>query len=157
MIDFQRGFTHRETLNPWFTPIGAKKIWMHASKSHPKKYVEATWIFRSAKLHRKGTWKWRGNSSKFGLRRIDVIPSSNRLEVPVGQPLYCKFNLRGSGSEWLGWMRCRPDACSSHFVIDASEEYLKSFSLYLNQELYPNNPWYFSIRFVSACDSFFSC
>ena len=42
-----------------------------------------TWTFRSAKLHRKSKWKQRGNSSKFGLRRIDVISTSNQ-RVPVG-------------------------------------------------------------------------
>ena len=47
------------------------------AKLHRKKYVETTWIFRPSKSHRKGTWKWRGNSSKFGLRRIDVISTSN--------------------------------------------------------------------------------
>ena len=42
------------------------------AKLHRKKYVETTWIFRRSKLHRKSTRKWRGNSSKFDLRRIDV-------------------------------------------------------------------------------------
>ena len=53
------------------------------SKLHRKKYVETTRIFRLAKLHRKSTWKWRGNSSRFGLRRIDVISTLNR----------CRFDL----------------------------------------------------------------
>ena len=56
-------------------------------KLHRKKYVETTWIFRSAKLHRKSTWKRRGNSSKFGLRRIDVISTSNRRRFDVVCPL----------------------------------------------------------------------
>ena len=43
-----------------------------------KKYVETRWIFWSAKLHRKSTWKWRQNSSKIGLQLIDVISMSNR-------------------------------------------------------------------------------
>ena len=57
------------------------------SKLHGKKCVETTWIFRSAKLHRKSTWKRRGNSSKFGLRRIDVISTSNRRRFDVVCPL----------------------------------------------------------------------
>ena len=56
-----------------------------------EKYVETTWIFRSAKLHRKSTWKWRGNSSKFDLRRIDVIPTSNRRGFDVVCPLGCLY------------------------------------------------------------------
>ena len=46
---------------------------LRPSKLHQKKYVETTRIFQSTKLHRKCTWKWRGNSSKFGLQLIDVI------------------------------------------------------------------------------------
>ena len=46
--------------------------------------METTWIFRSVKLHQKSTWKRRGNSSKFGLGRIDVIFTWNR---EVGCPL----------------------------------------------------------------------
>ena len=46
------------------------------SKWRRQKYVEKTWIFRSVKLPRKSLWKWRGNSSKFGLGRIDVISTS---------------------------------------------------------------------------------
>ena len=59
------------------------------SKLRRKRYVETMWIFRSAKLHWKSTWKWRWNSSKFGLHRIDVgstwcaryvTPAQRRLE-----------------------------------------------------------------------------
>ena len=57
------------------------------AKLHRKKYVEITWIFRRSKLHRKSTRKWRGNSSKFGLRRIDVISTSNRCGLDVVCPL----------------------------------------------------------------------
>ena len=57
------------------------------SKLHRKKYVETTWIFRSAKLHRKNTWKRRGNSSKFGLRCIDVISTSNQRRFDMVCPL----------------------------------------------------------------------
>ena len=52
-----------------------------------KKYVESTWIFRPSKLHRKSTWNRRGNSSKFGLRRIDVISTSNPRRFDVVCPL----------------------------------------------------------------------
>ena len=49
-----------------------------------RKYVEMTWIFWSAKLQWKSTWKWRGNLSKFGPPRIDVILALNRLRFDVG-------------------------------------------------------------------------
>ena len=54
------------------------------SKLHRKKYVETTWIFDHQNYIDKSTWKWRGNLSKFGLRRIEVISMSNRhrREVP---------------------------------------------------------------------------
>ena len=60
------------------------------AKLHRKKYVETTWIFRPSKLHRKSTWKWRGNSSKFGLRCIDVISTSNRrgFDMEGGHEVY---------------------------------------------------------------------
>ena len=54
---------------------------------------ETTWIFRSAKLHRKSTWKRRGNSSKFGLRRIDITSTSNRRRFDVACPLGCVLQL----------------------------------------------------------------
>ena len=41
-----------------------------SSKITPKKVRGTTRIFRAAKLNRKSTWKGRGNSSIFGLRRI---------------------------------------------------------------------------------------
>ena len=53
------------------------------AKFHRKKYEEPTQIFQSAKLYRKSTWKWRGNSSKFDLRRIDAISTWIRRGVPV--------------------------------------------------------------------------
>ena len=37
--------------------------------------------FLITKSHRKSTWKWHGNSPKFGLRRIDVISKWNRLDL----------------------------------------------------------------------------
>ena len=62
------------------------------SKLHRKEYVETMWIFRPSKLHWKSTPKWRGNSSKFGLRRTDVIPTSNRRGFDVVCPLgYCHY------------------------------------------------------------------
>ena len=48
------------------------------SNLHRKRYVQITWIFQPSKLHRKRTRKWGGSSSKFGLRRIDVISTSTR-------------------------------------------------------------------------------
>ena len=48
------------------------------AKLRQKKYVERTWIFRLTKLHQRSMWKWRANSSKFGLSNIDVISTSNR-------------------------------------------------------------------------------
>ena len=53
------------------------------AKLRQKQYVETMWIFQSATLHQKSTWKWRGNLSKFGLRRIDVISTSNRRRSDV--------------------------------------------------------------------------
>ena len=58
-----------------------------------KKYVGTTWNFRPAKLHRKSTWKRRGNSSKFGLRRIDITSTSNRRRFDVACPLGCVLQL----------------------------------------------------------------
>ena len=69
-------------------------------KLHRKRYVETTWIFRPAKLHRKSTRKWRGNSSKFGLRRIDVISTSNRLGFDVVCPL---GNIKKNGNKCFLW------------------------------------------------------
>ena len=54
-------------------------IWIFRPvKVRRKKCVETTCIFRSSKLNRKSTCKRRGNLSKFGLRRIHVISTSNR-------------------------------------------------------------------------------
>ena len=57
------------------------------SKLHRKRCVESTWIFRPSKSHRKSTRKWSGNSSKFGLQRIDVISTSNPRRFDVVCPL----------------------------------------------------------------------
>ena len=54
-----------------------------SSKLHRKKYVETTWIFRPLKLRRKSMWKRRGNSAKFGHRRIDVISTLNLRRFDV--------------------------------------------------------------------------
>ena len=83
--------TSKKESTPWISwqkKLHRKKYvetrWIfQPSKLNRKKYVETTWIFRSAKLHRKSKWNQRGNSSKFGLRRIDVISTSNQ-RVPVG-------------------------------------------------------------------------
>ena len=67
-------------------------MWIfHPSKLHQRKYVETMWIFRPAKSHRKSKRKWRGNSSKFGLRRIDVTSKSNWHGFDVVCPLGDKF------------------------------------------------------------------
>ena len=52
-----------------------------------KVYLETTWIFRSAKLHRKSTWGWPGNSSNIELRRIDVMSTSNPRRFDMESPL----------------------------------------------------------------------
>ena len=63
------------------------------SKLHRKKYMESTWIFRPSKLHQKSTWNRRGNSSKFGLPRIDVISTSNPRRFDVVCPLGVPYML----------------------------------------------------------------
>ena len=54
---------------------------------HPNCIGKSTWKQRGFFYHRncieKSTWKWRGNSLKFGLRRIDVISTSNRCELDM--------------------------------------------------------------------------
>ena len=91
----------------------------YLSKFSWKKYVETTWIFRPSKLHRKKyveitwisrsfsdfstskiMWKWHWNSSKFGLRRIDVVSTSNRRRFDVVCLLrnfyeICKYAING--------------------------------------------------------------
>ena len=77
------------------------------SKLHREKYVETTWIFRPPKLHRKSTRKWSGNSSKFGLRRIDVISTSNWCWFDVKCPLgtrYRIFQRQRNQLEQLFWI-----------------------------------------------------
>ena len=59
------------------------------SKLHRKKHLETTWIFQPSKLRRKSTWKWRGNLSKFGLWRINVISTWN----PPGFDVECPLGL----------------------------------------------------------------
>ena len=71
------------------------------AKLHRKKYVETTWIFRPSKLHRKSTRKWRGNSSKFGLWRVDVIFTSNRRGFDVVYPLDCPLDRNCLGKELI--------------------------------------------------------
>ena len=65
-----------------------------------KRYVEKTRIFRSSKLHRKSKRKWRGKSSKFGIRRIDIMSTSNRR----GFDVVCSL---GRTSFWLSYGTCR--------------------------------------------------
>ena len=78
--------------------ITSKNVWgknmeLRPAKLYLKKYVEKTWIFWSVKLHRKGTWKWRGNSSKFCHRHIDVILIRRRLGYSL-----CRFKNLGIDS-----------------------------------------------------------
>ena len=79
-------------------------------KLHRKNYVETTWIFQPSKLHRKSTRKWRGNSWKFDLRRIDVISMSNwhgfNVVCPLGMGLartlsFSKFSFRKAKVIWM--------------------------------------------------------
>ena len=49
--------------------------------------VGTTSTFRSPKLHQKSTWKWRRDSSKFGLPRIDVQSTLNRRQFDVEHQL----------------------------------------------------------------------
>ena len=70
----------------WKTYVETTWIFRSA-KLRGKKYVKTTWIFRSAKLHWKSSWKWRRNSSKFVLQRIDVISTLNRRGFDVVCPL----------------------------------------------------------------------
>ena len=82
-------------------------------KLHRKKYVETTWVFRPSKLHRQSTRKWRGNSSKFGLRRIDVISTLNGRGFDVVCPLetfkhshfcYNKTLVLAGGKRFYYWL-----------------------------------------------------
>ena len=66
-----------------------------------KKYVETPWISRLSKLHRKSTRKWRGNWSKFGLRRIDVIP--------VDSTWCARWETTGANQNFI--TRCRDFSC----------------------------------------------
>ena len=65
------------------------------SSLHWKMYVKTTWIFRSGRLHQKTTRKWRGNSSKFSLWRIDVISPWNRRRFDPACPLGYLKHMRG--------------------------------------------------------------
>ena len=58
-----------------------------SSKLRRRKYDKSTSIFHPSELHRKNTSKWRGNSSIFYPRRIDVILLSNRRRFDVVCPL----------------------------------------------------------------------
>ena len=83
----------------WPSKLHRKKyvettLFFRPSKLHRKKYVETTWNFRPSKLRQKITWKWRGNSSKFGrILRIHVISTSKwrrfNVECPLGFCMPC--------------------------------------------------------------------
>ena len=83
------------------------------AKLQRKKYVETKWIFRPSKLHRQSTRKWRGNLSKFGLRRIDVISTLNGRGFDVVCPLgtfkhshfyYNKTLVLAGGKRFHRWL-----------------------------------------------------
>ena len=61
---------------------------------HRKKYAKTTWIFRPSKSHRKSTQKWRGNLSKFGIWRIDVVSTLIRRGFDVVCPLGSSYKQR---------------------------------------------------------------
>ena len=63
-------------------------------KLHQKKYAETTCIFRPSKSHRKSTRKWRGNLSKFGIWRMNVISTPNRRGFDVVCPLCSSYKQR---------------------------------------------------------------
>ena len=75
------------TIEMTSTKVRGNNVDFLISEITSKKYVEITWVFRPSKLHRKRTRKWRGNSSKSGLRRIDVISTSNQRGFDVLCPL----------------------------------------------------------------------
>ena len=74
------------------------------------------WIFQSAKLHRKSTWKWRGNSSKICLWRINVILVES-TSIPRGV-------LIGSDQLWnIGkcWCKCKKrNVCEKNYVWNSA-------------------------------------
>ena len=85
-----------------------------------RKKVETTWIFWSAKLHRKSTWKWRGKLSKFALQCIDVISTSNR--------------------RWLAW-------CASWVTISP---YFYIFSAYPQYMVYQYTGTLLKLHFLTS-------
>ena len=82
---------------------------LRPSKLRRKKYVETTGIFWSAKLHQKTTWKWRGNSLKFDLQHIDVIPMWNqrRFNMECALGVHCvtmTFGLFKNNVTHIFWL-----------------------------------------------------
>ena len=64
-VEFLTSKLHRKKFVETTIEIASKKkrennVDFSTSKIHLKKYVETIWIFRAAKLRRKGTWKRRG-------------------------------------------------------------------------------------------------
>ena len=94
--------------------------------------MKTTWIFRPSKLHRKSTRKWRGNSSKFGLRRIDVISTSNRRGFDVACPLgYYLKKLHHVWFQHLQFFKCRTGTWKIYFTVVF---YISTFKLFQAQK-----------------------
>ena len=109
-----------------------KTTWIFwSAKLHRKKYMKMTWIFWSTKLHQKSKRNWRGKSSKFGLRRIDVISTSHRLWFYVVCPLVQQIL-----EPWSKYVSSK-DMVSTYHVIrkNSSPMFEKYFSIFI-QELY---------------------
>ena len=100
------------------------------SKLHRKKYVETTRIFRLAKLHRKSTWKWRGNSSRFGLCRIDVISTLNRRRFDLVYPF---LDIQAI-IEWRFTLKRVPDMIITYSLVHNTFFNGKYYVLIMNYE-----------------------
>ena len=77
-----------------------------------QEHVKTTWIFRPSKLHRKTIRKWRGNSLKFALRRIDIISTSNRR----GFDMVCQLGRTIASKK----CKTRTNASKNTFFINSS-------------------------------------
>ena len=96
----QRNYTEK---NMW------KQCRFFEHRNYVEKYVETTLIFRSAKLHRKNTWKQRRNFSKFVKiwssmywRYIHVQSTSIPRGVHVGKYVVCSLVSIHMDSSQLG-------------------------------------------------------
>ena len=116
----------------WQEKLHTKSMWLQGGFFNHKNYIEKSmWKKRGFFKHRnyiekntwkqrgffdhqsyieKCTWKRRGNSSKFGLRRVDVISASNPrwfdMECPLGMCSIEKAVLEKFGTfteKYLCW------------------------------------------------------